>query len=64
MHTVLKAYSELESRSVVEMRRGRGGVIVAPRSDLRVMANAFVSAAKRQRLDKTAATALVEEAWR
>ncbi len=64
MHTVLKAYSELESRSVVEMRRGRGGVVVVSRSDLRVMAKAFVSAAKRQRLDKTAATELVEEAWR
>ena len=64
MHTVLKAYSELESRSVVEMRRGRGGVIVASRSDLRVMAKALVSAAKRQRLDKTEVTKLVEEAWR
>ncbi len=64
MHTVLKAYSELETRSVVEMRRGRGGVVVAPRSDLQVMAKALVSAAKRQRLDKTEVTRLVEEAWR
>jgi GntR family transcriptional regulator len=63
MHTVLKAYSELESRRVVEMRRGRGGVVVAPGSDLMDMAKTFVSAAKRQNLEKTDVTKLVEEAW-
>ena len=64
MHTVLKAYSELESRSAVEMRRGRGGVVVASRSDLQDMADAFVSAAKRQRLGKAEVAKLIEEAWR
>jgi GntR family transcriptional regulator len=64
MHTVLKAYAALDSRNVVEMRRGRGGVVVASRSDLQDMADAFVRAAKRQRLGKAEVAKLVEEAWR
>lgn len=64
MHTVLKAYSELERRRLVEMRRGRAGVIVSGDADLREMARALVNEAKRQELQKAEVTQLVDEMWR
>ena len=63
-HTVLKAYADLERRGLVEMRRGRAGVVVSGDADLREMARALVSEAKRQELQKAEVTQLVDEMWR
>jgi DNA-binding transcriptional regulator YhcF (GntR family) len=64
MHTVLKAYSELERRQLVEMRRGRAGVVVQGEVDLRRIARMLVSAAKRQKLERAEVTRLVDDVWR
>ncbi|MFZ5892674.1 MAG: GntR family transcriptional regulator [Myxococcota bacterium] len=53
MHTVLRAYDELRSEGVVEMRRGRGVVVVAAgrgRARLLELARAFVAEGVRQGL--------------
>lgn len=63
MHTVLKAYSTLESRGLVEMRRGRGGVVVAAAADVRSAAKDLVSAAKRSRMAPGEVTDLIVEVW-
>lgn len=63
MHTVLKAYSELEGRSLVEMRRGRGGVVVTESVKLVDMTKALVSVAKHQRVGKEGLVEMVREAW-
>lgn len=63
MHTVLKAYSTLESKGLVEMRRGRGGVVVAAAADVKRAARDLVSAAKRSRMDRGELADLIEEVW-
>lgn len=63
MHTVLKAYSSLEARGLVEMRRGRGGVIVSSALDVREAARTLVSQAKTKGLDRSETIRLVEEVW-
>lgn len=63
MHTVLKAYSELEARGMVRMRRGRAGVIVREPGDLRELAQALVGAAHRQGVDRAAVLEMVRTAW-
>jgi len=63
MHTVLKAYSTLESRGLLEMRRGRGGVIVSSEVNVREAARTLVAQAKTQGLGKTDTVRLVEEVW-
>ena len=63
LHTVLKAYAELQSRGHVEMRRGRGGVSVSANADLAALARSLVAAAKRQRTDRRRVVEMVEEAW-
>lgn len=63
MHTVLKAYSDLEGRGLVEMRRGRGGVIVSPHGDLPGLARSLVSEAKRQGVTRERVHEMVEEVW-
>ena len=63
MHTVLKAYSELDSRGMVEMRRGRGGVVVSDRADLSALTRSLVSEARRQGVGRRKVMELVEEMW-
>lgn len=63
MHTVLKAYSELESQGQVQMRRGRGGVIVSPEADLSSLARKLVESARRRGWSRTRVTDLIEEVW-
>jgi DNA-binding transcriptional regulator YhcF (GntR family) len=63
MHTVLKAYSELQSRGLVEMRRGRGGVIVSSEADVREAARSLVSSAKRQGLARNDVVGILDEVW-
>jgi GntR family transcriptional regulator len=64
MHTVLKAYSELEGRGLVEMRRGRAGVVVTEGADPRVFARQLVSLARRQGMKRADVVHLIEEVWR
>lgn len=64
MHTVLKAYSELERRAMVEMRRGRAGVVVSEGTDLARLAAGLVSAARRQGLAEGEVLEIVRGAWR
>jgi len=64
MHTVLRAYSELQARSLVEMRRGRGGVVVGDEADVGQLARQLVVAAKRRGMDLQDVDALITEAWR
>ncbi len=63
MHTVLRAYSQLEEWGLAEMRRGRGGVVVSSGANLKGMAKRLVGQARRQRLELGELTRLVEEAW-
>ena len=63
MHTVLKAYSALETRGLVEMRRGRGGVVVARSADVRTAAVQLVSAAKRNGMTRVDVARLIDEVW-
>lgn len=63
MHTVLRAYSQLEEWGLAEMRRGRGGVVVSDAANLKGMAKRLVGQARRQRMKMSELTRLVEEAW-
>lgn len=64
MHTVLKAYSDLESEGRVEMRRGRGGVVVKGEADLGATVDKVVAAAKHSKMALQDLLDLVEERWR
>ena len=64
MHTVLRAYSDLEERGLVEMRRGRGGVVVTSGADVGSLVNRLVGEARRQKMAKSDLLTKVEEAWR
>lgn len=63
MHTVLKAYAHLRELSKVEMRRGRGGVVVLDTPDIEKVARQLVSVARTQGLAKFEVGVLIEEAW-
>jgi GntR family transcriptional regulator len=63
MHTVLKAYSHLESRGIVEVRRGRGGAVVSAAPVLRQMARRLTASARRQGVGKGELLRLVEDSW-
>lgn len=63
MHTVLKAYSELERRGMVEMRRGRGGVVVSDGVDPRLFARQLVGSAKRQGMRRADVVSMIDEIW-
>ena len=63
MHTVLRAYSHLESQGLVEMRRGRAGVVVSSAGELREMIRGLVFAARRERLGRDEIADLIDEAW-
>lgn len=63
MHTVLKAYAELEANGLVEKRRGRGGVVVASGDNMKSLVDGLVSNAKGRGLSFPEVVKLVEEAW-
>jgi DNA-binding transcriptional regulator YhcF (GntR family) len=63
MHTVLRAYSRLRERSLVEMRRGRGGVVVGGGLDLERAARQLVSEARRIGLSKSDLDGLIDSLW-
>lgn len=63
MHTVLKAYEHLASRGLVEMRRGRGGVVVTGESALAGLVDSTIEEAKRQGITRPELLRMVEETW-
>jgi GntR family transcriptional regulator len=63
LHTVLRAYSELQTDGLVEMRRGRGGVVVVGGDALASQVRRLVEAARRSGVTRDRLTAMVEEAW-
>lgn len=63
MHTVLRAYTHLESEGLVKKRRGRAGVVVSPTAGLAELAQRLVRAARHQGLTRVELTKFVEEAW-
>jgi DNA-binding transcriptional regulator YhcF (GntR family) len=63
LHTVLKAYAHLRELSKVEMRRGRGGVVVRDTLDIEKVARQLVSVARTQGLSKVEVGELIEEVW-
>lgn len=63
MHTVLKAYSLLEADGMVEMRRGRGGVVIKGSADLGTDVERVVAAAKRSRVALADLQRMIEERW-
>lgn len=63
IHTVLKAYSELESAGLVEMRRGRGGVVVLSEPRIESLVRDLVATAKDKNISRTQLIKLLEESW-
>lgn len=55
MHTVLKAYGILRDEGLIELRRGRGAVVVSTPADAEVdhLAKELVRAAREHGLDAT-----------
>lgn len=64
MHTVLQAYSHLESEGRVEVRRGRGGVVAKGEGDLGAAVDKMVASAKRHKLGLNEVVTMIEERWR
>ena len=66
IHTVLRAYQELRDDGVVELRRGRGAVVIgAPRAAaLRESARSLVEEARHGHVDVEALVALIREEYR
>ncbi|MCL1870285.1 MAG: GntR family transcriptional regulator [Promicromonosporaceae bacterium] len=65
MHTVLHAYQQLRDDGVIELRRGRGAVVVAGtahgRDHVRTTLAAYAAAARDAGLSPEAAVALLKE---
>jgi GntR family transcriptional regulator len=64
-HTVLHGYAELRDEGLLELRRGRGAVVVADAAPLaagRDALRAFVQAARKAGLTGAEAAAMVREA--
>jgi GntR family transcriptional regulator len=62
MHTVLRAYSQLQEDGIVSVRRGRGVTLCAPggRAKLVELARALRDEARRQGVDDAELRALLE----
>lgn len=63
MHTVLRAYSQLEEWGLAEMKRGRGGVVVSAEASLKNLAQRLVGEARRQKVALVELNQVVAEAW-
>ncbi len=65
MHTVLHAYQQLRDDGVIELRRGRGAVVVDgaahARTQVRTTLAAYAAAARAAGLSPEAATTLLKE---
>ncbi len=65
VHTVLRAYQALREAGLVDLRRGRGAVVVDRSTDSPVAAAAdrLVRAAKAAGMRRNEALELIERAW-
>lgn len=63
VHTVLKAYSDLEDEGLVEIRRGRGGVVVRGDGGVQAAADVLVRRAKKAGVPSARVLEMVKEAW-
>ena len=63
MHTVLKAYEHLATKGLVEMRRGRGGVVVRSGVSVRGLVASLAEAARSQGMSRPEVVRLLEEEW-
>ncbi|MGH8915690.1 MAG: GntR family transcriptional regulator [Acidimicrobiia bacterium] len=63
MHTVLKAYARLRERAMVDMRRGRAGVVVSEKIHPKEVARRLVTLARRQGMSRSEVEKLIEELW-
>ena len=64
LHTVLRAYQELREEGLIELRRGRGAVVLAANAKgeahVRGLASSLVSEARRLGLDRRDVLRIVE----
>ena len=63
MHTVLRAYADLENLGMVVMRRGRGGVVVTGGAGLEKLVERLVTEAKRQKVPRARLFEMIELSW-
>lgn len=63
VHTVLKGYATLEQRGLVEIRRGRGGVVVNEPFDMEEMVRRLVDRARTVGLGESELQKMIEESW-
>lgn len=63
MHTVLKAYAQLEALGRVEKRRGRGGVVVADSDQLARLVAGVVEVAKSTGRSFDEVWSMMKEEW-
>ncbi len=65
VHTVLRAYQELRDSGVIDLRRGRGAIVVGGtehgHDHVRTTLAAYAAAARAARLSPEAASALLKE---
>ncbi|MFG3085619.1 GntR family transcriptional regulator [Streptomyces parvulus] len=66
VHTVLRGYQQLRSEGLIDLRRGRGAVVVAvpEQARLREAAAQFVEAAVAAGFSESAAVSLLREYWK
>ncbi len=64
LHTVLKAYAGLEQAGLVEMRRGRGGVVVLDRPKLTAHLRAAIEAARKKGTGINEVIEQIKEMWK
>ena len=66
VHTVLRAYQALRDAGLVDLRRGRGAVVLhrSPEGPVTAAVERLVGAAKAAGLRRSEALDLVERAWR
>ncbi|MEV0633396.1 GntR family transcriptional regulator [Streptomyces sp. NPDC050619] len=65
MHTVLKGYQLLREQRLIDLRRGRGGVVIATPGEARVReaAHLLIAAAHEAGLSEAETVALVRAGW-
>ena len=63
MHTVLKAYAHLQELGYVEMKRGRGGVLVKERPDVERVIRELVTTARLRGMSTSVLTERIGEVW-